>query len=422
MEIFSKRLLQEAFPLMPVFRPPLISSPFPNRLALPHIHGHAHLATAILWFSLLLAIVVAAAVVITMAQLSSDSETSDLLAALSVDDSIQKQKLRGADEEEEEFDDPEEDEDSDSDDSSDAGIALGRSAGGIQGRSTPSRGGGNGGRRLPAETDDDEEDEQDSDSYFGDSDDEKMDGGHHGQQASANHHHGNHHNLHNVDHRFAAHNSNYYKPLLPPQKEEHKGRLCVVLDMDETLIHSVFESAENNYRQDEERASTRHKHHFTVVVGTDDEVETAHVYKRPGLMRFVEELAKHCEVVVFTAALPVYAKPVLDKIDPNGYIIHRLYRDATVTYRGQPFVKDLARLGRDMRKCVLVDNNPFALLATPDNAMPIQSFYDDPEDNELEKALQLLLEMSQLDDVRPYLQERFNFRAHLHEILRMNEF
>lgn len=342
-----------------------------------------------------------------MAQISADSEASDLLAALSVNDNHKNhQQFNG---EEEDSDVNQENQGDDAD---------------LLARATPNRG-----RRATAgaqvndgshleeddtddedgeeEEEDDDDDDDDSDSYYGDSDDEKM-GGHNSSAGRIEYP------------RFDHHNSNYHKPLLPPQKDMHKGRLCVVLDMDETLIHSVFESAENNYRQDEERASTRHKHHFTVVVGTDEEVETAHVYKRPGLMRFMDELAKHCEVVVFTAALPVYAKPVLDKIDPSCHIVHRLYRDSTVTYRGQPFVKDLARLGRDLRKCVLVDNNPFALLATPDNAMPIQSFYDDPEDNELEKALQLLLEMSQLDDVRPYLQERFNFRQHLNELLRMS--
>lgn len=38
-----------------------------------------------------------------------------------------------------------------------------------------------------------------------------------------------------------------------------------------------------------------------------------------------------------------------------------------MSYRGQPFVKDLTLLGRDMGRIVLIDNNPFAMIATPDN-------------------------------------------------------
>ena len=88
------------------------------------------------------------------------------------------------------------------------------------------------------------------------------------------------------------------------------------------------------------------------------------------------------EFVVFTAALSVYAKPVLDRIDTQKKFAHRLYREATVTFkylfilcfdlwhfycRGQPFVKDLNLLGRDMKRIVIIDNNPYAMLATPDN-------------------------------------------------------
>lgn len=84
------------------------------------------------------------------------------------------------------------------------------------------------------------------------------------------------------------------------------------------------------------------------------------------------------KVVVFTAAIPVYAKPVLDRIDPDNLILHRLYRDSTVTFEGQPYVKDLSLLGRcnlaflksdqspspgrDMSRIVLVDNNPAAMV------------------------------------------------------------
>jgi hypothetical protein len=44
------------------------------------------------------------------------------------------------------------------------------------------------------------------------------------------------------------------------------------------------------------------------------------------------------EFVVFTAALSVYAKPVLDRIDPNKKFAHRLYREATVTFKYAAFV------------------------------------------------------------------------------------
>lgn len=210
------------------------------------------------------------------------------------------------------------------------------------------------------------------------------------------------------------------RQLLPPQTEECKGRLCVVLDMDETLIHSEFSSVQNDFRQSEDRQEAKSHHDFKVVIGTSEDgmqEESAFVYIRPGLAKFIERGSQLFELVVFTAALPIYAKPVLDRIDPNNRFSFRLYRDSTMTFKGQPFVKDLTHLGRDLRRTVLIDNNPYAMLATPDNAMPILSFYDDPTDYELDKAIALLQEMKNLDDIRPYLKKRFKFREQLRDML-----
>jgi RNA polymerase II subunit A small phosphatase-like protein len=210
--------------------------------------------------------------------------------------------------------------------------------------------------------------------------------------------------------------------LLPPQTAENRGKLCVVLDMDETLIHSQFNSAVE-YRQAEDRQNATSKHDFVVNIGPgeDGSDETANVYMRPGLQRFIERGSAMFEFVVFTAALSVYAKPVLDRIDPQKRFAYRLYREATVTYKGQPFVKDLSLLGRDMKRTIIIDNNPYAMLATPDNAMPILSYYDDPTDRELDKALALLQEMKNLDDVRPYLKKRFKFRQQLKDMMQWQD-
>ena len=51
--------------------------------------------------------------------------------------------------------------------------------------------------------------------------------------------------------------------------------------------------------------------------------------KRPGLDPFLEALARDYNTIVFTAAMPDYAGPVLDYIDPKGTLFHRrLYRSS----------------------------------------------------------------------------------------------
>jgi len=50
---------------------------------------------------------------------------------------------------------------------------------------------------------------------------------------------------------------------------------------------------------------------------------------RPGTEQFLKEMSKYYEIVIFTAATQDYADWVIDKIDPNHYISHRLYRQHT---------------------------------------------------------------------------------------------
>ena len=47
---------------------------------------------------------------------------------------------------------------------------------------------------------------------------------------------------------------------------------------------------------------------------------------RPGTEEFLEQMSKYYEIVIFTAATQDYADWVLDKIDPEHHISHRLYR------------------------------------------------------------------------------------------------
>jgi len=209
------------------------------------------------------------------------------------------------------------------------------------------------------------------------------------------------------------------KPLLPPQTPEDRGRLCVILDMDETLLHSRFTSVDNDFRQDEFREAVTGAHDFSLTFNLAEgaSAERVFVSQRPMLQKFLVSLSKEFEPIVFTAALPVYASPVLDKIDIKNYIRHRLYRESTVMFKGQNFVKDIAMCGRDMRRIVLIDNNPLAMVATPDNAVPIPSWFDQSDDRELEKVLAILREMRDLEDVRPYLKKKFRFRDNLKNIV-----
>eukprot|EP00462_Mataza_sp_D1_P015655 CAMPEP_0175163708 /NCGR_PEP_ID=MMETSP0087-20121206/25934_1 /TAXON_ID=136419 /ORGANISM="Unknown Unknown, Strain D1" /LENGTH=270 /DNA_ID=CAMNT_0016452511 /DNA_START=34 /DNA_END=846 /DNA_ORIENTATION=- len=201
--------------------------------------------------------------------------------------------------------------------------------------------------------------------------------------------------------------------LVPPPAKEDEGKLCVVLDMDETLVHAVFSSGKD-YRQAEDRQTHNESasSSFTITLPSDASgpAEDVQIFTRPGLQNLLHHLhSNNFEPILFTAALPVYANPVLDYIDQNRVFRARLFRDSTVHCQGYPYVKDIRMLGRDMKRVVIVDNNPSAMLATVDNAIPIKDFYGDKNDSEFDHLIKLLDHLEKLEDVRPFLKQLLQF-------------
>lgn len=47
---------------------------------------------------------------------------------------------------------------------------------------------------------------------------------------------------------------------------------------------------------------------------------------RYGLSRFLEVMNQYYELIIFTGGIPDLACKVIDQIDPNNYIKHRVYR------------------------------------------------------------------------------------------------
>jgi RNA polymerase II subunit A small phosphatase-like protein len=114
-------------------------------------------------------------------------------------------------------------------------------------------------------------------------------------------------------------------------------------------------------------------------------VHFVYVAKRPGVDEFLTEMAKHYEIVVYTASLNKYADPLLDLLDPNRVIRTRLFRESCVFYEGN-YVKDLSLLDRDLSQSIIIDNSPSSYLFHPENAIDCSSFIDDIYDRELQQV------------------------------------
>jgi RNA polymerase II subunit A small phosphatase-like protein len=179
--------------------------------------------------------------------------------------------------------------------------------------------------------------------------------------------------------------------LLPPQFEPERGRKTLILDLDETLVHSSFKPVPNA--------------DFIVPVRIDTHVHQAYVLKRPGVDAFMKRCGELFEVVVFTASLASYANPVLDLLDRHQVVRTRLFREACVFYRGG-YVKDVSRMGRSMEHTTIIDNFAASYCLTPQNGIPILSWFDDPEDRELAHMVPLLEKLAAAPSIYNVLDAR----------------
>ena len=181
--------------------------------------------------------------------------------------------------------------------------------------------------------------------------------------------------------------------LLPNLGSALRNRKCLVIDLDETLVHSNFK-----YVQDAD---------FVVPVEIDGTVHKVFVLKRPGCDEFLRRVGALYEIVIFTASLGKYANPVLDLLDIHRVVHFRLFREACVNYDGN-FVKDLSRLGRELKNVIIIDNSSTSYMLQPRNAVPIKSWFDDANDEELfhlADALEDMAEVPNSDGVLPSLRE-----------------
>jgi Dullard-like phosphatase family protein len=187
-------------------------------------------------------------------------------------------------------------------------------------------------------------------------------------------------------------------PMLKPCPKAKVGKTTLALDIDETLVHASI--------------NPRPGLHYDTVVRIDDGPHSGNIYVafRPHLHTFLRAVAPLFEVVVFTASQSCYADPLMDTIDPDKTLVtDRLYRQHCVDMDGGR-IKDLNLCGRSLDRMMIIDNSPIAYCFQPRNAIPILSWFDDPNDDELLKLIPLLQQLATEESVYPFLDM---YNAHL---------
>ena len=181
-------------------------------------------------------------------------------------------------------------------------------------------------------------------------------------------------------------NKKIQKYLLPPRTTMKK---TLVLDLDETLVHSQF--FEFSIPSD-----------ITIKIEIEKEIYDIHVLVRPGVEKFITTMKDYFEIVIFTASISKYADILVNIIDPNNYCPYRFFREHC-TFINNNYVKNLDKLGRNLKDIIIVDNSPLAYSLHPNNGLPILSWFDDYNDYELDNITPILIFLSTVNDVRNYI-------------------
>jgi Dullard-like phosphatase family protein len=238
--------------------------------------------------------------------------------------------------------------------------------------------------------------------------------------------------------------SNVGSEFRPAQARQYESDLVVILDMDECMIHSQFLSSPSNAQVYAHQLQARQRQRNSANMNSNTDVvdhfrvhlpstgDLVHVNVRPGLRDFLQKVSSKFETHVFTAAMSVYAQPVLNQLDPHGEMFSQVWYREHCRYDAQQnaYLKDLDALSLppnnkssttltsssstlNTRRTVLIDNNPLSFITHPENGILVSSFYNDAQDNTLPAVFDLLLELESCPDVRPVLDARFGLKSAL---------
>lgn len=223
-----------------------------------------------------------------------------------------------------------------------------------------------------------------------------------------------------------------FKPLPSVELQEHDSpppsaleitavdhhptqKLTVVLDLDETLV-CAYETSSLPASLRAQAIEGGLNWFDLECVSSDKEgegkpkINYVTVFERPGLKEFLRKVGEFADLVLFTAGLEGYARPLVDRIDIENLFSLRLYRPSTISTEYREHVKDLTCISKDLCRIVIVDNNPFSFVLQPVNGIPCIPFSaGHPHDTQLlDVILPLLKQLSEQNDVRPLLYEKFH--------------
>jgi hypothetical protein len=125
---------------------------------------------------------------------------------------------------------------------------------------------------------------------------------------------------------------------------------------------------------------------------------------RPGLLSFLNVLKPLYELISYTNESKEYSEQLLKEIESRRkYFDYNLYKEHNVLIDNN-LVKDISKIGRDMKKIIIVDKNYENIKSTPQNGILIKPYFGESSKNdtvlfELKKLL-ILFHKIGYEDIR----------------------
>lgn len=193
--------------------------------------------------------------------------------------------------------------------------------------------------------------------------------------------------------KVRANSSSSALPPIPRLFAKREKKL-LVLDLDETLVHSMT------------RGNPRASQLVEVHLRNSPMASFYYVAKRPFCSDFLTAVLQWYDVAVFTASVCEYADPIIDLIEHDlgrRCFKRRLYRDSCIPDGKGGYIKDLRVLEQDLSRILLVDNSPISFARQQCNGLAIEGWISDPSDRTLLQMLPLLFALRHTSDVRSIL-------------------
>ena len=190
-----------------------------------------------------------------------------------------------------------------------------------------------------------------------------------------------------------------------------KNKKLLLLDLDETLIHSEYKFGYFNNISNTEKIKENCIHKEIQFKEGEFEFQMI-IFIRPFLNDFLENMNSYFDLGIFTAALKNYAEAALKIIDPSEkFFKFKFFRDSCINIDDKIYIKDLSIIDNyDLKNIILVDNSLYSFLNNLNNGVLVNSFYYDESDKQLIFAKNYILNsLLYCDDVRIVNEETYNF-------------